>query len=289
VPVGETARLLVRSGLRDQEMVLETYRDGRRIERRVLHAGHDAELIEIPITETQRGGFGVSLTVLRDHQLMRQAVSIHVPWDDRDLELEFASFRDTLRPGASESFRVTVRGHDQAAVDAGTAELLAYMYDRSLDIFAPHTPPSPQSLYPDRSSVGHQQSNLGTAQHAWRWSGGFAELPATPPDRRPAQGARRLRHRRHGPARDVHGEGRGARVAADGGAGDGRCRDGAGAERADEARLGQGEAATTVAEERRPARALPCARISPRPRSSHRTCCSVRTARPPSSSRSRTR
>ncbi|HQN97132.1 MAG TPA: MG2 domain-containing protein, partial [Thermoanaerobaculales bacterium] len=180
VPVGETARLLVRSGLRDQEIVLETFRDGRRISRRVLHAGYDAELIEIPITEADRGGFGVSLTVLRDHQLVRQTTSIHVPWDDRQLQLEFASFRETLRPGASESFRVTVRGHDQAAVDAGTAELLAYMYDRSLDIFAPHTPPSPQSLYPDRSSVGRQQSNLGTAQHAWSWSSGFAELPGYP-------------------------------------------------------------------------------------------------------------
>jgi uncharacterized protein YfaS (alpha-2-macroglobulin family) len=180
VPVGETARLLVRSGLPDQEMVLETFRDGRRIFRRVLHAGHDAELIEIPVTEAERGGFGVSLTVLRDHQLMRQTASIHVPWDDRQLSLEFASFRDTLRPGASESFRVTVRGHDQSAVDAATAELLAYMYDRSLDIFAPHTPPSPQSLYPDRSSVGRQQSNLGTAQPAWSWSSGFAELPGYP-------------------------------------------------------------------------------------------------------------
>ena len=28
------------------------------------------------------------------------------------------------------------------------------MYDRSLDIFAPHTPPSPLALYPNRTAVG---------------------------------------------------------------------------------------------------------------------------------------
>jgi uncharacterized protein YfaS (alpha-2-macroglobulin family) len=180
VPVGSTARILVGSGLRDQELVLETYRDGRRISRRVLHSKTDAELIELPITEADRGGIGFALTVLRDHQLMRLTGSVFVPWDDRRLELEFASFRDTLRPGSKESFRVTVRGHDEAAVDAGAAELLAYMYDRSLDLFGPHNPPSPLGLYPNRASVGSSQASLGTAPRAFHWSRDFVRIPHAP-------------------------------------------------------------------------------------------------------------
>ncbi len=180
VPVGETARLLVGSGLKDQEMVLEIFRDGRRTSREILHAGHNDGIIEIPVTEADRGGFGVALTVLRDHQLVRRTTSVFVPWDDRRLTLEFASFRDTLRPGARETFRVTVRGNDQAEVNAGTAELLAYMYDRSLDIFAPHAPPDPLSLYPNRTAVGQLQVTLGPAPHAWHWSRSFGTLPGYP-------------------------------------------------------------------------------------------------------------
>jgi len=180
VPVGSTARLLVGSGIRDQEMVFEVYRDGRRLSRRVLHSNSDSELIEIPVTEADRGGFGVVLTVLRDHQLMRHTASVFVPWDDRRLELDFASFRDTMRPGTRETFRVTVRGHDEAAVDAGAAELLAYMYDRSLDIFAPHVPPNPLSLYPNRTAVGPSQASLGTAPRAWHWSRDFVHVPHYP-------------------------------------------------------------------------------------------------------------
>ncbi len=180
VPVGGTARLLVRSALRDQEMVLETFRDGRRTSRRVLHSGRDVELIEIPVTEELRGGFGVSLTTLRDHQLMRSTASVFVPWDDRQLQVSFATFRDTLRPGTHETFRVTVRGSDEGTVDAGAAELLAYMYDRSLDIFAPHIPPDPLSLYPNRTAVGWARTNLGIAQHAWSSSSGFGSLPGYP-------------------------------------------------------------------------------------------------------------
>jgi uncharacterized protein YfaS (alpha-2-macroglobulin family) len=156
-------------------MVLEIHRDGQRVERREIGAGRSG-VTEFPITAADRGGFGVTLTLVRDHQLVRQTARVFVPWDDRRLELVFSSFRDTMRPGTSETFSVTVRDHDGEAVDKAAAELLAYMYDRSLDIFAPHNPPSPLSLYPDRTGVGQLWDNLGTARHAW----GHSSLPGLP-------------------------------------------------------------------------------------------------------------
>ncbi|MBU1674736.1 hypothetical protein KKA85_03020, partial [bacterium] len=172
VAAGDTARLLVRSGLPDQELVLELAQDGRRFERRVMLSGRDDELIEIPITPGLRGGFWVQATALRDHQVMQTSVNIFVPWDDRRLKIEFATFRDRLRPGADETFRVTVRDADgrldEQLVASGAAELLAYMYDRSLDIFAMHTPPSPMSLYPTHIRPMNVSDSLGLAQNIWR-------------------------------------------------------------------------------------------------------------------------
>jgi uncharacterized protein YfaS (alpha-2-macroglobulin family) len=175
VVVGDTARLFVFTGLRAQDMVLEIHRDGRRVERREVGAGRSG-VIEFPITMSDRGGFGVALTLVRDHQVIRQVARVFVPWDDRRLELAFSSFRDKMRPGTNETFSVTVRGHDGGAVDGATAELLAYMYDRSLDIFAPHNPPSPLSLYPNRTGIGQLWHNLGQARHAW----GHSSLPGLP-------------------------------------------------------------------------------------------------------------
>jgi len=175
VTVGKTARLFAFTGLKAQDMVLEIHRDGKRIERREIGAGRSG-VIEFPIGAADRGGLGVTLTLVRDHQLIRQTARVFVPWDDRRLELAFSSFRDTMRPGTSETFSVTVRGHDGGTVDTVAAELLAYMYDRSLDIFAPHSPPSPLSLYPDRTGIGQLWDNLGTARHAW----GHSSLPGLP-------------------------------------------------------------------------------------------------------------
>ena len=109
VRVGETARLLATSGLPGQPMLLERFRAGKLLSRTVLKAGEGNTVLEIPVTEADRGGFGVTLSALRDHQWMSQTAAVFVPWDDRELKLEFATFRDRIRPGTRETWRVTVK------------------------------------------------------------------------------------------------------------------------------------------------------------------------------------
>ena len=117
VAVGESARLLVHSGLADQEMVLEIFRHGAAAERRRLDSAAGLHLVEIPITPELRGGFGVRLSALRDHQLMTLESSIFVPWDDRRLQVEFALDPVVVFQPA----RAVDDGVDQVAVQARLA------------------------------------------------------------------------------------------------------------------------------------------------------------------------
>lgn len=186
VTMGDVARVFVHSGLAGQVLYYDVYRDGEIAERRRFVAGRDPSLLEIPITEKERGGFGVALTVLRDHQVQQLSQSVFVPRDDKELKVEFATFRDKLRPGGKETFRVVVKSNDGKALQAGTAELLAYMYDKSLDVFAPHNPPSVGSLYPYRAGVGQLRASLGVAQAQWLDYGDFESptgYPSLSPDR----------------------------------------------------------------------------------------------------------
>ncbi|MBM3274614.1 MAG: hypothetical protein FJZ00_05655, partial [Candidatus Sericytochromatia bacterium] len=179
VQVGGTARFMVASGLPDQTLLFDIFKAGKLIERKRLDASSAPQVVEIPIGEDDRGGFGVTLTVVRDHQVMTQAQSVFVPWDNKELQLSFATFRDTLRPGQRETWKVTVRGPKGGKVEAGGAELLAYMYDRSLDVFAPHAPPSPLGLYPNRTGVAWGRATLGSVSGQWLWND-FAGLPGYP-------------------------------------------------------------------------------------------------------------
>ncbi|MCK5378802.1 MAG: hypothetical protein KAJ78_05325, partial [Acidobacteria bacterium] len=180
VAVGGTARFFVHSGFHHQVMVLELYRQNRRFDRRVIRAGRDQEIIEIPVDQDLRGGFGATLTVLHDHQLITSNAQVFVPWDDRKLKLEFATFRDRLRPGQKETFRVTVRSADGETLDSDAAEVLASMYDRSLDLFAPYNPPTVDHLYPSLVAFASAHSTLGSAGSAWQDDNGFVLVPPPP-------------------------------------------------------------------------------------------------------------
>ena len=63
-----------------------------------------------------------------------------------------------------------MRGPQDNLLGTGMVELLAYMYDRSLDVFAPHSPPSIAGLYPSRSSIAYGRVNLDSQHPQWVYS-----------------------------------------------------------------------------------------------------------------------
>lgn len=171
VAVGGTARVLIHSGLAQQLLTVEIYRDRERRERRQVVSQGGMTVLELPIREADRGGFKVQVTGLADYQLLSADAAVMVPWDDRRLKVELATFRDRLRPGARETWRVTVRAADDGALAAGSAEVLASMYDKSLDLFAPYGPPDPLAHLPRKTGAAAITTNLGTSHASWARQG----------------------------------------------------------------------------------------------------------------------
>ncbi|RLB53763.1 MAG: hypothetical protein DRI34_12970 [Deltaproteobacteria bacterium] len=186
VKVGDRARFLVHSGLPGQVLVVEFWRDGRRTERRLLRAGRDSGLIELPVGEGDRGGYGITVFAVRDHQYLVNQGNVMVPWDNHELKVSFATFRDRLRPGQRESWTVKVTGPAGKDSAVAGAEVLAYMYDRSLDIFAPHNPPSVLSVYPSFMNAASLRASLYQARQSWVSCDGFPG-PGSSPTLHPAR------------------------------------------------------------------------------------------------------
>ncbi|RKH63495.1 hypothetical protein D7X96_27655 [Corallococcus interemptor] len=180
VRVGEVARLLVASGFEGQPLVMDVYQGRKRIEHRQLTAGQGRAVVELPVTEALRGGFTVVLSLVHDWQSLNFQQTVAVPFDDKELSVEFATFRDTLRPGAKETFRVTVKGPQGAKLEAGAAELLAYMYDQSLNVFGPHTPPQIAQLYPQQSLYVEFRTSGGSFGADWLFDELDRNRPSAP-------------------------------------------------------------------------------------------------------------
>jgi hypothetical protein len=125
------------------------------------------ERTEIPVTEGDRGGFGVSDIFVRDNRIFTQDVAIRVPWSNKDLDIRYSSFRDKTLPGSKEKWGVHIGGqHGQKL----TAEALAGMYDASLDEFKPQSWSVPQ-LNPVFQMLRHwfDQRDFGTADTRERY------------------------------------------------------------------------------------------------------------------------
>jgi hypothetical protein len=88
------------------------------------------------ITEADRGGSVWHWGCVRDNRLYgRQTIAVQVPWTNKQLNLQFETFRDKLSPGQEEVWKLKISGPDGERVGA---ELVAALYDASLDQFAPH-------------------------------------------------------------------------------------------------------------------------------------------------------
>lgn len=178
VPVGGKIRLFVYSGLKDQEFFIDFFKDGIKKNRKIIKEGMGMEIIEIPVKEEDRGGVGVMCYMVRDHQLLTFVERIFVPWDNKELKIEFSTFRDKLRPGQEEEWIVKVSSLKGQDVGKFAAEILAYMYDRSLDAFVPHNPPTPLSIFPLRNQTGWIKTSLSLSRPIWLDASGFPLIPS---------------------------------------------------------------------------------------------------------------
>ena len=135
VEPGGKADLLLSTGLDKASVLMEVERGGAIAVRRRFALRQGQQRIELPVQESDRGGLTVHFLCVERGRAHRRSVPITVPWSNKQLEVEWMSFRDKLRPGDQEEWRLKIKGPGGEAV---AAQLLAGMYDASLDAFVPH-------------------------------------------------------------------------------------------------------------------------------------------------------
>lgn len=137
---GETAVIKIGSSAKDVRALVQiTKGDGTVSTSWVelpeeMNRGNKASVkeIEIPILESDRGGVNAQICFIKDGRFYSENYFINVPWDNKNLKIELETHRDKLQPGANETWKMKISGNNGEKV---AAELLASMYDASLDAF----------------------------------------------------------------------------------------------------------------------------------------------------------
>lgn len=117
--------------------VYELEHEGKVVDRQMLKIkGKRGKQISIPIKESYRGGIFVSVTTICHNEFFQEQQTINVDWSNKKLNLSWSTFRDKLLPGQNEEWKLKITGPGSEAV---AAELVATLYDASLDVFIPNS------------------------------------------------------------------------------------------------------------------------------------------------------
>ena len=108
------------------------------------------------VEEKHRGGFVVRLTQVSENRAYLKSQVINVPWSNKKLDLSFESFRSKLVPGQEETWTVKIKGPDAEII---SAEMVAGLYDASLDAFYSHSWRGIQNIF--RKEYSGMRSNFG--------------------------------------------------------------------------------------------------------------------------------
>ena len=88
--------------------------------------------IPIDIKESHRGNLILSTSWVRHNRFGQVSHTLQIPWTNKQLSLEWSTIRSELEPGSSDKWKLTIKGPQSEAV---SAEMVATLYDASLDLF----------------------------------------------------------------------------------------------------------------------------------------------------------
>ncbi len=133
---GENVKFVIGTPVKKAYIIYEIIHKDKVVSREILNLSKEQKLISIPVKEEYRGNFAISFAFVKNNRSFELSKLINVPYTNKKLDISFATFRNKLLPGQEEEWQITLR---DSKGEKAAAEMLAGMYDASLDVFAPHS------------------------------------------------------------------------------------------------------------------------------------------------------
>jgi uncharacterized protein YfaS (alpha-2-macroglobulin family) len=130
---GETLEIINNSVHKNTKYLFEIEKENEIIQS--AHQSFSSKPISFKVEESHRGNFTIKTCFIKDNRFYSHTQHVDVPYTNKELEFEYETFRDKLNPGQQEEWKLIIK--DKKGEKA-IAEMLAGMYDSSLDAFTQH-------------------------------------------------------------------------------------------------------------------------------------------------------
>ena len=141
---GQELRALWGTGYEVGRALIEIEHRNRIVQRYWTQPDHTQQQIPFAIDESFRGGFTLHVTQVRENRGYLTTRHVDVPWKNEELELKWEHFTSKLEPGQKETWTVLITKPStngiaqKPALEPAVAEMVAALYDGSLDQYLPH-------------------------------------------------------------------------------------------------------------------------------------------------------
>ncbi len=132
---GEEATILFGTSEEKINALYELELDGKIINKERVELNREQKIFKVDIEERHRGNLIAHYMFVKHNRLYTNDIVIQVPYTNKVLDIEFATFRDKLQPGQEEQWKIIVKGKNKEKI---AAEMVATLYDESLDQFRAH-------------------------------------------------------------------------------------------------------------------------------------------------------
>ncbi len=146
------------SGYEQARAYMEIEHRGKIIKSFWTETGATQQPIKLAVTDGLRGGFQLHVTMVSENRAYLESRRVDVPWTNKDLKLKWEHFVSKMEPGQKETWTAVISGPD---AKKAVAEMVATLYDESLDAYLPHGWPSGFGVFrQDYSQINMSFENM---------------------------------------------------------------------------------------------------------------------------------
>ncbi|NLI37703.1 MAG: alpha-2-macroglobulin [Bacteroidales bacterium] len=120
---------------KDATILMDVFADGKRIESKVLKLSNEIKSFEYPYNPSYKDGISFNFCFVKDNLLFQEEVTFARSLPVQQLRLKWSVFRDKIHPGQKEEWKLNIQTPQGKPANA---EMLAFMYDASLDKLTSH-------------------------------------------------------------------------------------------------------------------------------------------------------
>lgn len=133
---GDSTRVLNGTSYDNAQVLIEVEHERKVVYKEWTTLNHEQRLFSHLVQEGYRGNFGIHCNFIYNNRLYKHTSTIQVPFTNKMLDIGFETFRNKLQPGEKDQWRLRIKGKTG---EKAAAEMVATLYDASLDAFKPQS------------------------------------------------------------------------------------------------------------------------------------------------------